>query len=116
MESDSEDQRPHWKDLSRQHQRLLERLWGGGTLRGQDEAVAIGLQRMGYLQGDKITPAGITLCEEAFRAMMNRMPTRRSDPAHQQSSAERTSGNENPSEDAVSDLETLATIARGDSP
>lgn len=62
-----------WNELSRAHQRVLERLWGGGTVRGQDPAIVIGLERMGYVEGDELTPLGSTLCETRLREMMKRI-------------------------------------------
>jgi len=114
MDDESEDKWPRWEDLSREHQWLLERLWGGGTIRGQDKAVAIGLQRMGYLLDDKIAPAGISLCENAFRTMMKRMPLRRSDSKNEDSPDDQATGSKSVSEATTSELEVLAKIARGE--
>lgn len=65
-----------WNELSRAHQRVLARLWGGGSVRGQDPEVVIGLQLMGYMQGDRLSPIGHQLCADAYVAMADRISSR----------------------------------------
>jgi len=62
-----------WNELSRAHQAVLERLWAGGSLRGRDPAVVIGLRSMGYIEGDGLSSAGEALCRVALTAMMARV-------------------------------------------
>jgi hypothetical protein len=62
-----------WDELSRAHQCALERLWAGGSLRGRDPAIVIGLRSMGYIEGDELTRAGEALCRVALTAMMARV-------------------------------------------
>jgi hypothetical protein len=63
----------HWDELSRAHQMALERLWAGGTLRGRDPEILIGLRSMGYIRGDQLTPAGEQLCAVALVGVVDRM-------------------------------------------
>jgi len=61
-----------WNQLSRAHQKVLERLWAGGTLRGRDPDIVTGLRLMGYIHGDKLTPFGEQLCVNALIATLER--------------------------------------------
>ena len=63
----------HWSELSRAHQAVLERLWAGGSLRGRDPAIVIGLRSMGYIEGDALSSAGEALCRVALTAIMARV-------------------------------------------
>jgi hypothetical protein len=62
-----------WEKLSREQQTVLERLWAGGTIRGKDPVTVLGLARMGYVVGDRLTKAGDKLCADALTGMMERM-------------------------------------------
>jgi hypothetical protein len=59
--------------LNRTQQRLLERLWAGGSVRGQDPAIVVGLVLMGYVMNERLTAAGETLCAGALADVVNRM-------------------------------------------
>jgi len=62
-----------WDELSREQQKVLERLWAGGTVRRQDPAIVVGLVLMGYILGERLTAAGDRLCSHALDAMIVRM-------------------------------------------
>jgi len=62
-----------WDDLSRAHQKVLARVWGGGTTRGQDQNVVTGLRLMGYMQGEKLSPKGEEMCRAALLATVQRI-------------------------------------------
>jgi hypothetical protein len=62
-----------WHELSREQQKVLERLWAGGTVRGQDPTIVVGLVLMGYILGERLTAAGDGLCSHALAAMTARM-------------------------------------------
>ena len=62
-----------WNELSRDHQKVLERLWAGGTLRGRDPEIVLGLRSMGYLRGNRLTAAGEQLCAAALMNILGRM-------------------------------------------
>jgi hypothetical protein len=62
-----------WNELSRAHQKVLERLWAGGTLRGRDPEIVVGLRYMGYVYGDRLTPLGEQLCTNALIAIYGRL-------------------------------------------
>ena len=62
-----------WNQLSRDHQKVLERLWAGGTLRGRDPEIVAGLRLMGYIRGNRLTSAGERLCGAALIGMVERM-------------------------------------------
>ena len=62
-----------WNELSRAHQAVLERLWAGGTLRGRDPEIVVGLRFMGYIQGNRLTPAGERLCTAALMGIVDRI-------------------------------------------
>ena len=62
-----------WNHLSRAHQKVLARVWAGGTIRNQDPSIVVGLQLMGYMQGDKLSTAGDQLCSEALITTMKRV-------------------------------------------
>jgi len=61
-----------WNQLSRAHQKVLERLWAGGTLRGRDPDIVTGLRLMGYIDGNELTPLGERLCVNALIAVLER--------------------------------------------
>ena len=44
--------------LTREQQRVLIRLFGGGTLRGQNESTISGLHRLGLIKGETLTSLG----------------------------------------------------------
>jgi len=62
-----------YDELTRPQQRLLVRLYGGGTLRRQDETIIRGLNRMGPIRGDKISGLGWTVCEQALPTVLARV-------------------------------------------
>ena len=62
-----------WNELSRSHQKVLARIFGGGTTRGQDPSVVIGLHLMGYMQDDKLSAQGEELCRGALVATVQRI-------------------------------------------
>jgi len=62
-----------YDELTRPQQRLLVRLYGGGTLRRQDDTIISGLYRMGLIRGDKLSGLGWTVCEQALPAVMARV-------------------------------------------
>ena len=62
-----------WNELSRAQQRVLARLWAGGSCRGQDRVTVIGLVLMGYVEGEHLTPAGERLCSDALGEIVNRL-------------------------------------------
>ena len=62
-----------WNELSRSHQKVLARIFGGGTTRGQDHSVVIGLHLMGYMQDEKLSAKGEELCRQALAATVQRV-------------------------------------------
>ena len=67
------DQQINYEGLTRQQQRVLVRLFGGGTLRGQDEIIVSGLHRMGLIKGEKLTGFGRAVCQRALPAVRARV-------------------------------------------
>ncbi len=62
-----------WDDLTRPQQRVLERLWGGGSVSKQNPKVLLELASMGYIVGSRLTPAGDELCAKALKEMSERI-------------------------------------------
>ena len=58
---------PRWDELSRAEQRILIKLYGGGTLRGNDPAETAQLRADGLIDDDGLTPAGIEFVKAAFK-------------------------------------------------
>jgi hypothetical protein len=72
-ESGAMDEQINYEALTRQQQRALVRLFGGGTLRGQDEMIVSGLHRMGLIKGEKLTGLGRAVCQRALPAVLARV-------------------------------------------
>lgn len=62
-----------YDELTRPQQRLLVRLYGGGTLRGQEETIVTSLHRMALIRGEKLSRLGCSVCEEALPAVRARV-------------------------------------------
>ena len=66
------DEQIDYDHLTREQQLVLIRLFGGGTLRGQNESVISGLHRLGFIKGETLTSLGKSLCERALPAILAR--------------------------------------------
>jgi len=62
-----------YSDLTREQQRLLTRLYGGGTLRGQDEDIVDSLSLRGLVTGGDLTDLGRQICLEALPQLRERL-------------------------------------------
>jgi hypothetical protein len=58
---------PRWDELSRSEQRILLKLYGGGTLRANDPAETAQLRSDGLIDENGLTPAGIEFVKAAFK-------------------------------------------------
>ena len=58
---------PRWDELSRSEQRILLKLFGGGTLRANDPAETAELRADGLIDDNGLTPAGIEFVKAAFK-------------------------------------------------
>jgi hypothetical protein len=59
--------RPQWNELSRAEQRILIKLYGGGTLRANDPSETAELRADGLIDDNGLTPAGIEFVKAAFK-------------------------------------------------
>ena len=57
---------PQWNELTRSEQRILIKLFGGGTLRANDPTETAKLRSDGLIDDDGLTPAGISFVKAAF--------------------------------------------------
>jgi hypothetical protein len=58
---------PRWDQLSRAEQRMLIKLFGGGTLRANDPTETAQLRSDGLIDDNGLTPAGIEFVKAAFK-------------------------------------------------
>jgi hypothetical protein len=58
---------PRWDELSRFEQRILLKLYGGGTLRANDPTETAHLRSEGLIDDHGLTPAGIEFVKAAFK-------------------------------------------------
>jgi hypothetical protein len=58
---------PRWDELSRSEQRILLKLFGGGTLRANDPTETAELRSEGLIDDKGLTPAGIEFVRAAFK-------------------------------------------------
>jgi hypothetical protein len=59
---------PGWEDLTRPEQRLLIKLFGGGTTRRDDPRVVEGLRGFGFLdENDQLSMPGLRILTPAMR-------------------------------------------------
>jgi hypothetical protein len=68
-----------WKELSRPDQNILQRLYGGGSLRNCDEDAILRLRRLGLIQGkerrERLSPLGSALLSYTHALLKERMGT-----------------------------------------
>ena len=57
---------PQWNELSRSEQRILIKLFGGGSLRANDPVETAELRSDGHIDDNGLTPAGIEFVRAAF--------------------------------------------------
>ena len=57
----------HWDELTRQEQRLLIRLFGGGSLRNQNAADIEGLRQRGFVDNVNLSMPGLLVFTFAMR-------------------------------------------------
>jgi hypothetical protein len=58
--------RPQWDELTRSEQRVLIKLFGGGSLRDNNPSETAELRSEGLIDDNGITPAGIEVVKAAF--------------------------------------------------
>ena len=61
-----------WSSLTRHEQKLMARLYGGGSTRNQDPAVISGLRDLGLIDANGLSPSGKDLCKLLELTMVNR--------------------------------------------
>jgi hypothetical protein len=57
-----------WNQLNRREQRILIKLFGGGSARGNDPTEAVNLMRLGLITENGLTATGLELFIAAFNA------------------------------------------------
>jgi hypothetical protein len=57
---------PEWNELTRSEQRILIKLFGGGSLRDNDPSETAELRLDGLVDDNGLTPAGIEFVKAAF--------------------------------------------------
>jgi hypothetical protein len=57
---------PQWHELTRSEQRILIKLFGGGSLRDNDPSETAELRADGLIDDKGLTPAGIEFVKAAF--------------------------------------------------
>ena len=57
---------PRWNELTRSEQRILIKLYGGGSLRANDPTETAQLRLEGLIDDNGLTPAGIEFVKAAF--------------------------------------------------
>jgi hypothetical protein len=57
---------PQWNELTRSEQRILIKLFGGGSLRANDASETAELRSDGLIDDNGLTPAGIQFVKAAF--------------------------------------------------
>jgi hypothetical protein len=57
-----------WNELTRREQRILIKLFGGGSPRGDDPTETVNLMRLGLITENGLTSAGRELFIAAFKA------------------------------------------------
>ena len=66
-----------WKELSRQDQRTLQRLYGGGSLRNCDPDIISRLQLLGLIEGkerrERLSPFGRALLDHTHARLKVRL-------------------------------------------
>ena len=55
-----------WRDLTREQQKILVRLYGGGSTKRVDPDSLTGLRRLALVEGNKITGLGRNICTARF--------------------------------------------------
>jgi hypothetical protein len=61
------DQRAtRWRDLTREQQKILVRLYGGGSTRRVDPDSLSGLRRLALVEGNKLSGLGRNICTARF--------------------------------------------------
>jgi hypothetical protein len=58
---------PQWNELTRSEQRILIKLFGGGSLRDNHPSEAAELRANGLIDDNGLTPAGIEFVRAAFQ-------------------------------------------------
>jgi hypothetical protein len=61
-----------WSSLTRHEQKLMARLYGGGSTRGQDPKVISELRQLGLIESDGLSPSGNNLCKLLELALASR--------------------------------------------
>ena len=56
-----------WYELTRSEQRILIKLYGGGSLRANDPTETTNLRSEGLIDDNGLTPAGVEFVKAAFR-------------------------------------------------
>jgi hypothetical protein len=57
---------PQWNELTRSEQRILIKLFGGGSLRDNDPSETAELRSEGLIDDNGLTPEGIEFVKAAF--------------------------------------------------
>jgi hypothetical protein len=57
-----------WNELTRREQRILIKLFGGGSRHGDGPIETVNLMRLGLITENGLTPAGLELFIAAFKA------------------------------------------------
>jgi hypothetical protein len=57
---------PQWNELTRSEQRILIKLFGGGSLRDNDPSETAELRAEGLIDDSGLTPEGIEFVKAAF--------------------------------------------------
>jgi len=57
-----------WNELSRREQRILIKLFGGGSVSGESQTETANLRQLGLINDAGLSPAGLKLFISAFNA------------------------------------------------
>jgi hypothetical protein len=62
---------PQWNELTRFEQRILIKLFGGGSLRNNNSTETVHLRLYGLVDDNGLTSAGLEVFKAAFRSQQN---------------------------------------------